>query len=277
MLTTVGSTRPRCAPNTRTDTPDQGVSTQRARRHPTARPVEELAGTLHELSGTSIDVPLLSRAVTHRSYAYEKGQGSAVLPHNERQELLGDSVLGLVVTDELYRRHPDLTEGQLTPIKASIVNARACAQVARSIGLGAYVLLGKGELGSGGRDKDSILADAMEAIIGTVYLCGGLPAAQRFILATFGDLFEGSLELGPGLDWKTSLQELCVAFDVPAPRYLVTEEGPDHDKVFTATVVVGEETFGSGVGRNKKTAEQKVAEIAWREMSQRPVPDLPRA
>lgn len=248
------------------------MSSKRARREDTARPVEELAGTLLELSGTSIDVPLLLRAVTHRSYAYERGQGGAVLPHNERQELLGDSVLGLVVTDELYHRHPDLTEGQLTPIKASIVNARACARVARSIGLGGYLLLGKGELGSGGRNKDSILADSMEAVIGTVYLCGGLPAAQRFIMKTFGDLFEGSLELGPGLDWKTSLQELCVAFEVDPPRYVVTEEGPDHDKRFTAHVVVGDETFGAGVGRNKKSAEQKVAEIAWQTMSRRPVP-----
>lgn len=229
--------------------------------------MEELAGTLEELSGTSIDVPLLLRAVTHRSFAYEHGRGDVALPHNERQELLGDAVLGLVVTDELYQRHPDLTEGQLTPLKASIVNGRACAEVARGIGLGGYLRLGRGELGSGGRDKDSILADAMEAVIGTVYLCGGLPGARDFILKAFGDPFTGSIELGPGLDWKTSLQELCVTRELGAPQYVISEEGPDHDKVFAARVVVGSDTIGTGSGRTKKAAEQRVAEIAWRTLT----------
>lgn len=244
------------------------MSRSRARRDGAARTAEELAGTLHELSGTSIDVPLLLRAMTHRSYAYEHGHGDVALPHNERQELLGDAVLGLVVTDELYTRYPDLTEGQLTPIKASIVSGRSCAKVARSIGLGGYLRLGKGELGSGGRDKDSILADAMEAVIGTVYLSGGLPAARRFILAAFGEPITGSAQLGPGLDWKTSLQELCVAKDLGAPQYAIAEEGPDHDKRFAATVVVGTDTIGTGQGRTKKAAEQRVAEIAWRSLTE---------
>ena len=143
----------------------------------TQRPVDFLARYLLEVVGEPVDEPLLLRALTHRSYAYENGG----LPNNERLEFLGDSVLGLVVTDSLYRDHPDLAEGQLAKLRAAVVNMRALADVARTLGLGEYLLLGRGEESTGGRDKASILADTMEAVIGTVYLSSGLSAAATFV------------------------------------------------------------------------------------------------
>lgn len=212
-----------------------------------------------------IDEPLLQRALTHRSYAYENGG----CPHNERQEFLGDSVLGLVVTDHLYREHPDLPEGQLAKLRASVVNSRALAQVARELELGEYLLLGRGELGTGGRDKDSILADTMEAVIGTVYLSGDIEASGRFVHHLLDELLDKATHLGAGLDWKTSLQEAVAAADLGSPTYQVTDVGPDHDKVFTAEVLVAGEVIGAGEGRNKKAAEQEAAEQAWTHLQQR--------
>ncbi|WP_018155481.1 ribonuclease III [Demetria terragena] len=239
---------------------------RRSRRaKPTQRPVAHLALLLTEIAGTAIDEPLLQRALTHRSYAYENGGA----PHNERQEFLGDSVLGLVVTDHLYTAHPDLPEGQLAKLRASVVNSRALAQVARELGLGDYVLLGRGELGTGGRDKDSILADTMEAVIGTVYLAGGLTASGRFVHHLLDDLLTKATHLGAGLDWKTSLQEAVAAAELGPPSYRVSAVGPDHDKVFTAEVMVAEEVLGEGEGRNKKAAEQKAAQQAWTVLSER--------
>ncbi len=144
------------------------------------------------------------RALTHRSYAYENGG----LPTNERLEFLGDSVLGLVVTDTLYRTHPDLPEGQLAKLRAAVVNSRALAEVGRGLELGSFIRLGRGEEGTGGRDKASILADTLEAVIGAVYLDQGLDAAGELVHRLFDPLIEKSSNLGAGLDWKTSLQEL---------------------------------------------------------------------
>jgi ribonuclease-3 len=214
---------------------------------------------LCEKLGVSLDSDLLERALTHRSYAYENGG----LPTNERLEFLGDAVLGLVITDALYRTHPDLSEGQLAKLRAAVVNMRALAGVARSLDLGSYLRLGRGEEATGGRDKSSILADAVEAVIGAVYLAGGFPLASEFVHRLFDPLLEASARMGAGLDWKTSLQELTARASLGVPEYVVEEEGPDHEKVFTAHVVVGDTDYGSGVGRSKKEAEQKAAEAAW--------------
>ena len=229
------------------------------------RPVGDLAALLTQISGADIDEPLLLRALTHRSYAYENGN----LPHNERQEFLGDAVLGVVVTETLYLAHPDLPEGQLAKFRASVVNARALAGVGRALELGEYILLGRGEASTGGRDKDSILADTVEAVIGTVYLCGGIEAADKLVHHMVDGLIEQAADLGAGLDWKTSLQELAAGTDLGAPHYRVTDEGPDHDKVFTASVLLGAEVLGTGVGRNKKAAEQVAAEAAWKTLKAR--------
>ena len=229
------------------------------------RPVDHLVAHLFEVVDETIDESLLLRALTHRSYAYENGG----LPNNERLEFLGDSVLGLVVTDSLYAAHPDLAEGQLAKLRAAVVNMRALADVARTLGLGDYLFLGRGEESTGGRDKASILADTMEAVIGTVYLSAGLAAATTFVHHLLDPLMESSASLGAGLDWKTSLQELTAAGSLGVPEYRVTEEGPDHQKTFHAESVVGSELIGSGFGRSKKEAEQKAAEVAWNELSRR--------
>lgn len=211
------------------------------------------------------DLDLLRLALTHRSYLNELGisQIEAVRDSNERLEFLGDSVLGLVVTDTLYRNHPDLPEGQLAKLRAAVVNMRALADVARSLGLGRFLRLGRGEEGTGGRDKSSILADTLEALIGTVYVDQGLTEAFRVVHLLFDPLITKSASLGAGLDWKTSLQELTASETLGVPEYHVDESGPDHAKSFTAVVRVGGEAYGSGSGRSKKEAEQQAAEAAW--------------
>ncbi|MQS07160.1 ribonuclease III [Streptomyces alkaliphilus] len=216
--------------------------------------------TLEGRLGYKVETALLVRALTHRSYAYEHGG----LPTNERLEFLGDSVLGLVVTDTLYKRHPELPEGQLAKLRAAVVNSRALAEVARSLDLGAFVRLGRGEEGTGGRDKASILADTLEAVIGAVYLDCGLTAADELVHRLFDPLIERSAGLGAGLDWKTSLQELSAARGLGVPEYEITETGPDHEKTFTAAARVAGTAYGTGTGRSKKEAEQQAAETAWR-------------
>ena len=235
------------------------------------RPVDRLAAHLFEVVDETIDEPLLLRALTHRSYAYEHGG----LPHNERLEFLGDSVLGLVVTDSLFAAHPDLAEGQLAKLRAAVVNMRALAQVARTIRLGDYIFLGRGEESTGGRDKASILADTTEAVIAAVYLSGGLPAATTLVHHLLDPLMESSASLGAGLDWKTSLQELTASGSLGVPEYRVTEEGPDHQKSFHAESRVGSELLGSGTGSSKKEAEQMAAEVAWTELNRRVNAALP--
>jgi ribonuclease III len=233
----------------------------RAARGPTADPQKLL-----EALGVELDAELLKLAMTHRSYAYENGG----LPPNERLEFLGDAVLGLVVTDHLYRAHPDLPEGHLAKLRASVVNMNALAGVARElseVGLGAYLLLGKGEELTGGRDKASILADGMEAVIGAVYLEHGIDVARMLVHRLFDPLLAKAPLLGAGLDWKTSLQELTASASLGVPEYRVQEEGPDHRKEFTATVIVAGQDRGSGDGSTKKEAEQKAAKAAWRALT----------
>ena len=223
------------------------------------RPVEDLLDHIRDVTSGEVDRALLTRALTHRSYAYEAGG----LPHNERLEFLGDSVLGLVVTDTLYAAHPDLAEGQLAKLRAAVVNMRALAEVARAIGLGGYLFLGRGEESTGGRDKDSILADTMEAVIGAVYLGAGLGSAGALIHHLLDPLITESARMGAGLDWKTSLQELCSQQALGTPEYHVADDGPEHAKTFYAEVVVGGVVQGKGTGRTKKDAEQQAAAQAW--------------
>jgi ribonuclease-3 len=213
--------------------------------------------------GTAVEPALLERALTHRSYAYEHGG----LPTNERLEFLGDSVLGVIVTDALYRTHPDLPEGQLAKLRASVVNTRALAGVARSLELGRWLRLGKGEEVTGGRDKASILADTMEALIGAIYLDRGLETATVMVRRLFDPLMLAATEEGAALDWKTSLQELTAARGLGVPEYVVGESGPDHQKAFTAAAVVQGAVHGEGAGKSKKEAEQQAAEAAWRDLT----------
>jgi ribonuclease III len=212
--------------------------------------------------GIELADELLTLALTHRSYAYEHGG----LPTNERLEFLGDSVLSIVVTERLYREHPDLHEGQLAKLRASVVNMHALAGVAAGLGddgLGEHLYLGRGEELTGGRRKASILADATEALIGAVYLEHGLEVARGLVHRLFDGLLLSAPLLGAGLDWKTSLQELTAAAGLGVPEYRIAEDGPDHLKTFTATAVVAGRELGSGEGRTKKEAEQKAAELAW--------------
>jgi ribonuclease-3 len=219
--------------------------------------------SLVDALGVDLPEEALTLALTHRSYAYEHGG----LPTNERLEFLGDAVLGLTVTDELFHRHPDRSEGDLAKLRASVVNTQALAEVARKLsdeGLGAHLFLGRGEANTGGADKSSILADGMESLLGAIYLQHGIDVAREVILRLFGPLLDAAPTLGAGLDWKTSLQELTAARSMGAPTYAVTSTGPDHDREFTAVVIVMDTEYGTGVGRSKKEAEQKAASAAWK-------------
>ena len=184
------------------------------------------------LKALGVDLPeeLLTISLTHRSYSYENGG----LPTNERLEFLGDAVLGLTITEELYHRHPDRTEGDLAKLRASIVNTHALADVGRELsddGLGAYLLLGKGEENSGGAGKASILADGVESLLGAIYLEHGIVTAREVILRLFASLLDTAPTLGAGLDWKSSLQELTASRGMGVPSYTVTSTGPARSKI----------------------------------------------
>ena len=214
------------------------------------------------LGDPEVESDLLDLALTHRSYAYENGN----LPTNERLEFLGDSVLGVVVTETLFRAHPALSEGKLAKLRAAVVNAEALADVARSVELGQHVKLGKGEESTGGREKASILSDTVEAVIGAVFLSGGLTAAAELVHRLFDPVMEQAASKGAGLDWKTSLQELTAKHSLGVPEYEVTDAGPDHAKTFTAQVRLGSQQYGHGEGPSKKRAEQQAAETAYAEI-----------
>lgn len=217
----------------------------------------------HKL-GVGIDPELVSLALTHRSYAYEHGG----IAHNERLEFLGDSILGMAVTVHLYRSHPALDEGSLAKRRASVVSTVALAEVARSMGLGAHLRLGRGEDQTGGRDKDSILADTTEALIGAAYLSAGVEEATALVLRLVSPLMDDPERYGAAMDPKTSLQELAARLGHSAPTYSVEAAGPDHHRVFTATVTVGE-VARTGNGSSKKQAEMAAALAVWRELSAR--------
>jgi ribonuclease III len=225
------------------------------------RPAAELAATL----GVHVDdLGLLEAALTHRSWAFEEQTETT----NERLEFLGDAVLGLVVTDEIYHAHPDDQEGRLAKLRAAGVRTESLAAVARAIGLGAYLRLGRGEAASGGADKDSILADGLEAVIGAVYLDQGFATAYDLIQRLFAARLTELAGVGAALDFKTSLQELAASRFEALPRYEVAaDDGPDHAKTFAATVRVSGEVLGRGTGSSKKQAEQQAAREAYERLT----------
>jgi ribonuclease III len=182
---------------------------------------------------------------------------------NERLEFLGDAVLGLVVTAHVYREFPEMPEGELAKVRATVVSAATMAELGAEVDLGDVVLLGKGEDGSGGRSKPSILADAMEAVIGACYLDLGWDAAERLVLDLLVDRIDEAAEGPGGHDYKTQLQELAARQFAGLPAYDLRDEGPDHAKRFFAVVRVGGEPVGQGEGRSKKQAEQEAARSAW--------------
>ena len=209
--------------------------------------------------GVVIEPSLLELAFTHRSFAYE----SEIKETNERLEFLGDSVLGLIVTEELYKRYPDFDESRLSPLRSGVVNMRALADIARELDLGSYIRLGKGEEVTGGRDKNSLLADALEALIGAIYLQFGFDICTQIVRRLISSTMDAAVARGAGLDGKTALQELVAGLNKGVPEYVVSEEGPDHDKNFTAVAMVAGVAVSEGVGKSKREAEQIAARIAY--------------
>jgi len=201
------------------------------------------------------DVSLLDRALSHRSWCAENGDA----PSNERLEFLGDAVLGAVVADLVYRRFTELPEGQLTNMRKAVVNATALADVARSIGLGPYIKLGRGERAANGQDKPSILSDALEALIGAIYVDGGPAVAAAVVTGLMSDRLDVAAINVDDLDEKSRLQEMVAAAGLGPPVYRVSSEGPDHAQRFFAAVVVDGEVLGEGVGTSKKAAERVAA------------------
>lgn len=202
-------------------------------------------------------------ALAHRSWCAEHPGSES----NERLEFLGDAVLGVVVTTHLFNAYPDFPEGELAKIRASVVSSVSLAEVAADMELGQHLLLGKGEDQSGGREKRSILADGVEAVIGAVYLACGIAAAERLIMRFMEErIIEGAAGPG-GHDYKTRLQEFVARNLDTVPRYDIEDHGPDHAKRFFATVMIGDKARGDGEGRSKKQAEQAAARTAWKLLS----------
>jgi ribonuclease-3 len=208
------------------------------------------------------DPELLVQALTHRSYAHEHGEPGTI--HNERLEFLGDTVLGLVLSHLLYRMFPDLSEGELSRLRAGLVNEQQLKQLAQGLKLGKYLRLGRGEEVTGGRKKSSLLADALEAVLGAIYLEGGYDQASQLIRKLYRPHLEADEAVsGPVLDSKTDLQEYCQGYLKITPTYeVIREEGPAHQKVFYVKVRIGNQVIGQGKGHSKKTAEQQAAERA---------------
>lgn len=218
------------------------------------------------------DPGLLIQALTHRSYAHEHGDPGTA--HNERLEFLGDTVLGLVLSHLLYQEFPDLSEGELSKLRAGLVNEQQLRQLAQGLKLGRYLRLGRGEEVTGGRKKSSLLADALEAVLGAIYLEGGYDLASRLIRDLYRPHLEaGETVSGPALDSKTDLQEYCQACLKITPTYeVIREEGPAHQKVFYVKVRIGNQVFGQGKGHSKKTAEQQAAERAMVKIRKKAAP-----
>ncbi len=202
-------------------------------------------------------------ALTHRSWCAEHPGDES----NERLEFLGDAVLGVVVTDHLFSAFPDLPEGQLAKARAAVVSSTTLAEVGRELGVGLDLRLGKGEDASGGREKASILADAVEAVLGAMYLDGGVEPVRRLVLEQLSQRIDRAAERPGDKDYKTRLQEVAAHDGFTPPVYALTESGPDHHKRFHATVAVGGERLGAGTGTSKKEAEQKAARAAYERRS----------
>lgn len=198
-------------------------------------------------------------AFTHRSWAYENGRGAT----NERLEFLGDSVLGAIVTEHIYRSYTERPEGQLAKIRAAVVSGHTLAQVARGLEIGSSMKLGRGEIATHGEAKESILADAMEAVIGAVHLTGGFEASSVFVHHILDSIIADAANMGAGLDWKSSLQELTLCLGLGMPEYLCDASGPDHERIFTAEAQVDQQIMGSGTATSRRGAEQKAAQMAY--------------
>jgi ribonuclease-3 len=214
--------------------------------------------------GVEIDAETLRLALTHRSYAYENGG----IPTNERLEFLGDSILGFSVTDALYRDNPELPEGELAKRRSAVVSTRALAAIGRELGIGEYIYLGQGEKLTDGKNKASILADTMEALIGATYLSNDMETARQLVMRLVGPLLLDAAALGAGTDWKTSIQELTASRQLGSIFYVVEGSGPDHARTFEAVLEIGGIAYGKGLGHSKKEAEQEAAADAWRTLSQ---------
>ncbi len=227
----------------------------------TSAPVPEPLDVLETRLGHEfVDRALLRRAMCHRSWVAEAATDET---SNERLEILGDAVLGWVIADLVFHRFSDLGEGQMTDLRKSVVNANALAEVATDLRLGDHVLLGRGEDAAGGREKVSILSDAMEATLGAVYVDGGWERSFELIERLFLPRLRRAVEMLDRLDHKSALQELLAQRGDPAPEYDVSSTGPDHDKTFFARVLAGENVVGEGTGRSKKAAEQAAAAAAY--------------
>ena len=220
---------------------------------------------LVEAWGTRIEPTLLQLALVHRSYANEAGG----IANNERLEFLGDSVLSIVIAQKLYEQYPDVAESDVSRMRAATVSQQPLAAAARRIGLGDFVFLGKGESTHGGRDKDSILSDTFEALIGATYLTSGLEEARRVILARLGFLLADAPSRGQHQDWKTLLVEYSQSKGLGEVSYEVEGEGPDHQRVFTARAYVSEssEALGEGRASSKKHAENAAAQDAMKRLA----------
>jgi ribonuclease III len=230
--------------------------------------LDETPETLEALGVPPQGGPIYDLALVHRSYAFEQPEP---VPHNERLEFLGDAILGAVVTDLIYTSYPRLTEGEMARLRASVVNTHALADLARSLGLGHHIRLGKGEEASGGREKPSLLADTLEALIGAHYLERGFDATRAVLVPLFEETVRSHLEAGGRYDAKTALQEVVVRHRGAFPAYRVASTGPDHDKHFTAHVYIDTELYGVGDGRSKKEAEQNAAREALARLELEPI------
>lgn len=209
-------------------------------------------------------------ALTHRSFAFEQ---PVEVQHNERLEFLGDAVLGLVVTDLIFHMKPELAEGDLARLRASLVNTHALADVARSLDLGTHIRLGRGEEATGGGNKSSLLADTFEAVVGAVYLDRGIDAVRAALTPIFTPRIEHASAAGERYDAKNALQEEVVRVTGSPPRYSIASSGPDHDKRFVAEVYVFDRPFGAGTGRSKKEAEHNAARAALSRLDEEGWPD----
>lgn len=245
------------------------------RHHHTSRAtgVEALENTykavdhepLKQALGVELDDSILALALTHRSFANENG----TLPNNERLEFLGDAVLGLSVAGALYEKFPSRTESDISKMRASIVSRYGCADIAREINLGDYILLGRGELATDGRQKESILADTVEALLGAIYREHGFEVARDTVLRLFGRKIATASTRNRNQDWKTILQERLADTKLDMPVYKADSAGPEHDLTFTARVFVRDVELGKGIGHNKKLAEQDAARQAWERLRDR--------
>lgn len=220
---------------------------------------------LLEAWGIELSDEMLRLALTHRSFAHENDN----VPNNERLEFLGDAVLGLSVAEQLYTQFPQRSESDISKMRAGVVNMYALAGLARNLGLGEYILLGRGEMKTDGQDKDSILADTVEAILGAIYLEHGFAVAKATVLRLFKSMIDKAPTVGLTMDWKTTVQERLREHDLPMPEYEVSSSGPEHDKAFFATLKLDGKERTRGQGRTKKEAEHQAARAMVEELSKR--------